>query len=187
MHKLFPSQRPDEKIYLAIREHWILLVLKLLVWLIVAVPLFAYYWFGQRALPGLFEGQMGLFLNLLAQVYMTSLLVSLLVIFVLYYLNIHIISSMRIVDIDQQGLLSHVVSELNIDKIEDVTSETNGVLGTMFDFGTVYIQTAAAKERFEFQNVPNPGLLTKIILDLYEKIHHAEQSKEQIQNHKIII
>jgi hypothetical protein len=44
----------------------------------------------------------------------------------------------------------------------------------MFDFGTVYIQTAAAKERFEFQNVPNPGLLTKIILDLYEKIHHGK-------------
>jgi hypothetical protein len=97
------------------------------------------------------------------------LLVGLFIIFVLYYLNIHVVTNIRIVDIDQTGLFNHTVSELRLEKIEDVTSETKGVLGTLFNFGTVYVQTAGAKERFEFENIPDPAMVSKMILDLYSK------------------
>ncbi len=97
----------------------------------------------------------------------------------MYYLNIQIITSLRIVDIDQVGLFSHTIAELHIDKIEDVTSETKGVLGTMFDYGNVFVQTAGTKERFQLDNIPHPGQVEKIILDLYEKnSNFAKEGRE---------
>ncbi len=168
MHKLFPSQEPDEKIYIAVREHWVLLALKLVVWAVFFVIPVGFYRLAPGVAPSLFEGQLGTITTLFSQVYGLFLLLSLFLIFIMYYLNIHVITNLRIVDIDQVGLFSHVVSELHIDKLEDVTSQTNGVLGTMFDFGAVLIQTAGTVERFDFENVPHPGQLEKLIIDLYE-------------------
>jgi hypothetical protein len=88
-----------------------------------------------------------------------------------------------VVDIDQVGLFSHVVSELHIDKIEDVTSETEGIFGTIFNYGQVFVQTAATIERFEFDNVPNPAGIEKLILDLYEQnSNFAKEGKEADNN-----
>ena len=89
-----------------------------------------------------------------------------------------IITDRRIVDIDQVGLFSHTISELHIENIEDVTSQTNGVFGTLFSYGMVYVQTAGTHERFEFDNVPNPGAVERMILDIYESIP-PEQRKHQ--------
>ncbi len=178
MHRLFPGQTAEEKIYIAIREHWVVLAMRIAVWAILLVALIGFYAFAPRTVPGLFEGTAGLMTELATQIYILFLGISLFVIIVLYYLNLHIITNIRIVDIDQEGLFRHVISELHIEKIEDVTSDTSGVLGNIFDYGTVRIQTAGASERFEFQNVPNPAKLVKIILDLYE-INDAQDLHRQ--------
>ena len=115
--------------------------------------------------------------NLFTQVYTLFLCLSLLIIWLSYYLNLQIITDRRIVDIDQQGLFSHTISELHIENIEDVTSETKGLFGTLFNYGMVYVQTAASIERFEFDNVPNPAAIEKLILDLYEKSPHEGMHK----------
>lgn len=169
--KLFPSQQADETIYLVVREHWVYLTLKILVWVFFAAALILFNRLGHNYLPNLYEGSFGPITLLFTQVYTLFLTLALFVIFVIYYLNIQIITNLRIVDIDQIGLFSHTVSELHIDKIEDVTSQTNGVLGTIFDYGDVYVQTAGTVDRFEFCNVPNPAGIEKIILDLYEQVH----------------
>ena len=169
MRALFPGQNEDEKIYIAVREHPVLLFIKILVWLIFVVILFAFRTYGPTALPMLFEGTAGSVVSVLEQLYIIFLGLSLFIIFTLYYLNMHIVTEMRIVDVDQIGLFKHTVSTLNIAQIEDVTSDTTGILGTIFDFGTIYIQTAGARERFEMGNVPHPGALSKIIIDLFEK------------------
>lgn len=169
MRKLFPSQMDDEKIYLVIREHWVHLFLKILIWVFFASALVLFNRFAQANLPAIFEGTWGQITQMFTFVYNMILALSLFLTFVIYYLNAQIITNIRVVDIDQVGLFSHVISELHIDKIEDVTSETNGILGTVFNYGNVYIQTAAAVERFEFNNVPNPAEIEKLVLDLYEK------------------
>lgn len=174
MERLFPSQEPNEVIHIVVREDMILLAIRLVVWLIIAslVPLF--YRYAPEVVPALFEGQLGIVTALFTNVYLMFLLVGLFIIFVLYYLNIHVVTNIRIVDIDQTGLFNHTVSELRLEKIEDVTSETKGVLGTLFNFGTVYVQTAGAKERFEFENIPDPAMVSKMILDLYSKEKNGE-------------
>lgn len=91
-------------------------------------------------------------------------------IWIIYYLNYQVVTSERIVDVDQRTLLYHTLAELNLGALEDVTVEIQGILATFFDFGNVYIQTAGTKRNFEFENIPNPHAVAKLILDLYEKL-----------------
>lgn len=173
--KLFPSQQPDEKILIVVREHWFPLFAKVFaITLLYLLPIV----FKMLLVDfDLFERSQtaSLIATAIVSVYYLGLLVALLVVFVLYYLNVHIVSEQRVVDIDQVGLLSHEVSELNIETIEDVTSHTKGLFGNILDYGTVYVQTAGGTERFEFDNVPNPAHIASTILDLYEK--HGDKEK----------
>ncbi|HYV33553.1 MAG TPA: PH domain-containing protein [Candidatus Limnocylindria bacterium] len=183
MKKLFPSQREDEEIYLVIREHWVHLALKILIWMFFVAILILFQRFGQANIPALFQGKWGQITELFTEVYTLFLVLSLFLFFVFYYLNVGIITSLRVVDVSQEGLFSHIISELHIDKIEDATSETNGVLGTLFGYGNVFIQTAGAIERFELHNVPNPAGIEKVIMDLYEKnSNFAKEGREGNNN-----
>lgn len=169
MQKLFPSQLDTETIYLVVREHWVKLALRLILWVLFVALLVGFEMQGPNLAPQLFADQSGQITSLFEQVYTLFLIVSLFIIWLLWYLNIQVITSLRIVDVSQEGLFSHTVSELHIDKIEDVTSEVDGILGTMFDYGMVFVQTAGTTERFEFHNIPHPSQIEKLVLNLYEK------------------
>jgi len=179
VNKLFPSQLDEEKIYLVVREHWVHLFLKVLVWVFFAAALVLFNRFANQYVPEILEGASGQVTLLFTQVYTLFMALSLFLIFTFHYLNIQVITNIRIVDVTQVGLFSHTVSELHIDKIEDVTSRTTGIFGTIFNYGDVYIQTAAAVERFEFNDVPNPAEIEKVILDLYEKNSNFAKEKEK--------
>ncbi len=178
MHnKLFPSQGPNEKILLIVREHWFRLFLKLFVVLVLAIlPLLVQYLISGSILS-IASDQALAMVSLVIQLYYLGLLVALFIIWILYYLNLHIVSEERIVDIDQVGLLNHVVSELNIETIEDVSSQTTGLFGNILDYGTVFIQTAGATERFQFENVPHPAKIAALILGVYEHDQNRERPK----------
>ena len=170
----------DEEIHLVVREHWVNLFLKIVVWGFFAAVLILFNRFAHASLPALFEGKWAQVTLLFTQVYTLFLTLSLFLIFVFHYLNVGIITSIRLVDVDQRGLFSHVITELHIDKIEDVTSKVNGVFGTIFNYGNVTIETAGATaENFVLENVPNPAGIEKMILDLYEKnSNFAKEGRE---------
>jgi hypothetical protein len=179
-NQLFPSQQPNERIILVVREHWFRLFLKMLfIALFAAMPFLLQIIFGSLGsfdpIPETERGEA--ISSLLLQVYYIVLVIATFIVWILYYLNLHIVSEERIVDIDQVGLLNHMVSELNVETIEDVTGHTIGLFGNLLDYGTVYIQTAGATERFEFDNVPHPGHIAKIILEVYENHQNRERPK----------
>lgn len=89
--------------------------------------------------------------------------------FIDYYLDVWIITNERIIDIQQRGFFSRIISEQRLYRIQDVTSEVNGWLPTIFKYGNVYIQTAGSQQRFFFQEVPNPDLIRDTIIKLIEK------------------
>ncbi len=160
------------------------LVLKFFIWFLLVLALIIFQVYGPQIVPGIFLGQAGQITSVFTILYILFLLLALFVIWVLYYLNIQVITDLRIVDVDQEGLFSHVVSELHIDKIEDVTSKVSGVLGTIFDYGMIFVQTAGAKERFQFYNIPHPGQIEKLILGLYEKnSNFAREGKDSSPIH----
>lgn len=179
MHKkLFPSQQPNEKIILVVREHWFRLFIKILVIAILAILPFAMRYLLGDAVTDFLDTERGAAItSVILQIYYIALVIALFIIWILYYLNMHIVSEERIVDIDQVGLLNHMVSELNVETIEDVTGHTVGLFGNILDYGTVYIQTAGATERFEFDKIPHPGHVAQIILEVYENHQNKERPK----------
>lgn len=94
-----------------------------------------------------------------------------------YYFDIWIITSERIINIEQKGLFIRSMSEVKYSKIQDVTAEEKGVIPTMLDYGDVFIQTAAEKERFVFRQVPNPYGLKDMIMNM-QKEQIKEESNE---------
>ena len=167
---MFPGQQADEEICLVVREHWMTFFLRFLAWLMFAAFLMLGDWAIAKYLPVLKTSPYAGFVALLRSVYLMFLLLGLLIVWVMYYLNVQIITNQRIVDITQNSLLSHTISELHLSRIEDVTAEVTGIFGTLLDYGNVYIQTAGETERFTFVRVPNPQKIEKLILDLYEQL-----------------
>lgn len=169
MHrKLFPSQKPDEKLYIVARQHWFILFKRfVVVFILFLIPFFIIPIILNTGSVAVSDNIRSL-VYFLRDVYWTGLFVAAFIVWAIYYLNLYIVSEERVVDIDQLGLLKQVVSELNIETVEDVTSETIGLFGSLLNYGTVYIQTAGASERFEFENVPNPAEVANVVLTLFE-------------------
>jgi uncharacterized membrane protein YdbT with pleckstrin-like domain len=86
-----------------------------------------------------------------------------------YYLDLWIVTNDRILSIDQEGLFSRTISEVDLWRVQDVTSEVKGAVSTIFNYGNVYIQTAAEKERFVFEQVHNPNFIRQRIIELAEE------------------
>lgn len=85
-----------------------------------------------------------------------------------WFFNVNIVTNQRIIDIDFNRLFDHRVSEAQLEKIEDISHSSVGMWAVLFDFGSVYIQTAAEFREFEFRNIPRPRDVQDTINDLLE-------------------
>ncbi len=94
--------------------------------------------------------------------------------FVDYYLDAWIVTDQRILNVEQHGIFSRTVSELDLSNVQDVTSEVHGVIPSIFGFGNVFVQTAGQKERFAFEQVSSPHEVRQRVLELVE----AERVRE---------
>jgi len=94
-----------------------------------------------------------------------------------YYFDVWVITNRRIVNIEQKGLFVRHVSELTIERVQDVTVEVKGFIPTMLNFGDVYVQTAAEKERFVFRMVPNPYGIKDLIMNLQKEVEREETNE----------
>jgi uncharacterized membrane protein YdbT with pleckstrin-like domain len=94
-----------------------------------------------------------------------------------YYFDIWIITSERIINIEQKGLFMRSVSELKFERIQDVTVEVQGVIPTIINYGDVFVQTAGTTERFVFRHISNPYVIKDLIMSLQKK-QEAEETNE---------
>lgn len=83
--------------------------------------------------------------------------------FLIWYFSIYLVTNERVVDFDFHGFLHREISDCSLSKIQDVTSQIIGPLHTFFNYGHVFVQTAAERPVFEFHDVPHPNLVVKEI------------------------
>lgn len=86
--------------------------------------------------------------------------------FVLWYFNIGLVTTKRIIDFDVSGILFKEVSETKLNLVEDVTYSQVGAIRSVFNYGDVKIQTAGNNENFEFDRAPEPARIVRIIADM---------------------
>ena len=158
----FETQEADEKIILLLRQHPIVN----LGWLLIAITMLfvpAFWDFLPITwLPIRFQLMtiIGWYLLVLAFILEK---------FLGWYFNVYIVTDERIVDIDFEGLIYRNLSVSQLNNIQDVTFKQSGSAATLFNFGDVYIQTAAEQREFDFKRVPQPSRVVEILYMLQQE------------------
>jgi len=103
----------------------------------------------------------------------------------LYSLNVFVITSQRIIDIDQRGFFDRTVSETTYDKIQDVSYKIKGVGQTLLHYGSIMIQTAGTQANLELQGVKDPEKVQEMIVQFQQEI--ADQmSNDQTEDSQLV-
>jgi len=162
------SLRPNEKIYLIKRRHRIVLMRELFPELLIfAVVIILMIIIAFSPLPSLPDWLTRFFPSLLEfnlrylSLFFLSLFLLILwtVIFFIvtnYYLDYWIVTNERTIQTELRGLFSRVLSDVNHDRIQDITVDVKGFLPTIFHFGDLHIQTAGEFREFVFRQIPDP-------------------------------
>ena len=93
--------------------------------------------------------------------------------YLIWFYNIGLVTSERIIDIDFSSIVSENVAATKLPQIEDVSYSQVGVIRSMFDYGDVLIQTAGATDQFVFESVPHPERVIKVINSLISEENNA--------------
>lgn len=144
--------KKEEKILVIIRQHWVKLVLPIFVWVLAAVLLI---WLLQ----------------------VTGFLITLLLALYPFYEylnwknNLWCVTNLRVVD--ESGFFSRYSKESPIDKINNVEYDQS-LLGRIFGFGTVDIQTAAELGETTYEMIHHPKLLKDTITQAQEEYKRSQ-------------
>ncbi|MDO9231193.1 MAG: PH domain-containing protein [bacterium] len=176
-HYHFEGQKNGEEILMVIHRHWFNILTHFSVIFFMILFLFGSY-FLTAILFDEFSEQ--LLLNLTAfmrSLFFTFLWLLFFAIWIDYYFDVWIVTSERIINIEQKGLFTRVVSELELEKIQDVTTDVRGVIPTFLNYGHILIQTAGERERFIFRNVPDPYAIKDTIMKLQNELENKEENQ----------
>ncbi len=96
----------------------------------------------------------------------------------IYNQNRIIVTGHDVKQIIQRGLLFRSISRLELSDVEDVAVDQNGLLPTLFDFGTLTIETAGAQQdNFVFPYCAHPNIYAHRLLHARGKYIEATAGK----------
>jgi hypothetical protein len=166
----FKGQHQNEQIIKIVRRHWFNVLQQFLIFFAIILVLII----AAAITPSITEDfSISQFSNIFIFAESTiAILVWIFMFFVWidYYFDVWIITDERIVNIEQKGLFSRAVSELEFSKIQDVSTDVKGVIPTVLNFGEVYVQTAGTAGKFVFHKIPDPYHIKAIIMNLQKRI-----------------
>jgi membrane protein YdbS with pleckstrin-like domain len=175
------KQKSYEKIEYQIRRHLVTTVPASIGFLLLLIAPFGTYFLVKHSFADLlFDTSSLVPIVLFVSIYYLSIALFSYTYFVNYYIDLLLITNDRLLHIEQQGIFSRTISEVDLYKIQDITSEITGFFPSLFNYGDLLIQTAGALEKFMIFRVPNPEGLRQTILDLAEadrKFHESASTQ----------
>lgn len=168
----FIKQKSYEHIQYILHRHPLTFLPTILVFLLLAsIPLVIYVF-----TSGMFASEEGappspvsIVATLAASAYYLSILIFFYTQFIIYYLDVWVVTDDRVIDVDQKTLFSRSISELDLASIQDVTTDIKGFFPTLFDYGDVMVKTASDNPNIIFRNVPHPNKIRADLVDLSDK------------------
>lgn len=161
----------NERIVLRVHRHWFILFVQALpLILLLFLPLFVR---GGLSLTGiaplisLGENPQKL-VALLSAVWALFMWVTLFLVWTDYYLDVLVVTSKRVIDIEQKGIFSREVAAFRLDRIQDVTVNISGVIATFLEFGNIHIQTAGETADIIVRGIPDPHHIRETISRLQD-------------------
>jgi hypothetical protein len=96
-----------------------------------------------------------------------------------YWQNQWTVTTDSITQITQKSLFTRQVSQLSMDNLEDVTVDQNGIIPHLFNYGTLKVESAGERSKFQFPYCPSPNEYARRILEAHEQFL---EDRRNIQN-----
>ncbi|MDP2668700.1 MAG: PH domain-containing protein [bacterium] len=166
----------NEKVLMVLHKHWIIIVGRFIAGAFLAilpllvVPAVLALDSVQKVIQLDNAGAAILFFQV---IYLMIIALLLFMFWVDYYLDMWIITSERIIDINQMGLFRREISEFMLDKIQDITVVIPDFMATLLKYGNINIQTAGEKS-FEIKQIHKVYEAKNIILDASKALNNKK-------------
>ncbi|MBU4421967.1 PH domain-containing protein [Candidatus Parcubacteria bacterium] len=96
-----------------------------------------------------------------------------------WYFNCGIITSLRVIDIDQKGLFNRIVSEVPYYKIDDVSYNIKGIKQSMFRYGNVVVAIRGYRSSVTLRNVAKPAMIQELVLEVERRVRKWDENEEK--------
>ena len=160
----YPHQRPDERIVFYLRRHWFVFFKTILFYAVLLIFPYLFFLLSETLFPNLLSSSVGFPAIVIgASIYYLFIWLFFFHAFADYYLDMWIVTNHRIINIEQEGLFARVISEQDLQRIQDITSDIHGFFPTLFGYGNVHIQTAGEQQRFTFEQVSHAAEVARNI------------------------
>ncbi len=173
----FAGQKNGERILLVVRRHWFNILSQFFTVFLMIGILAGSYFYLPLFFPSLQEQLPASLFVFMESLFAMLIWIILFLVWIDYYFDVWIITNYRVVNIEQKGLFNREVSELELEKIQDITTEVIGIIPTFLNYGDVFMQTAGETERFCFRNVPDPYDIKDLVMNL-QKAKLRQKSEE---------
>lgn len=148
---------PGERLVSIVRKHWFLIVPRLVKFLFIISLLII---FANKLISS------GESLAIIA-VLVASFFVYSIYAWILLRVNYYIITSERIIRIDQQGVWNRNLNEIQISDIIDIALSEKGIAATILKFGSIKIILKNSM-RFDMANITDPARIYQGLIKLKE-------------------
>lgn len=169
---------PGEQVLIETRKHWFLFILELLPYAFLALlPFVLVKMIGlipQEMMRESASGWENPMLQAGAALWLLLVWTAAWGAFTRYFLNVWVVTNMRIVEIHQRGFFNREVSSVLLSRVQDVTTEVVGLLPSLLSIGDIKVQSAGADVEFHMRGIPRPEDTRDLIMNNVAK--HSKPS-----------
>lgn len=183
------NMREGEVIVLVVRKHWFVLFRELVVITILfLIPFFFFSFFlgflAQGGTAPTLPPAIGFFFASFWTLILWNVLFAR---WTDYYYDVWIVTSQRVIDIEQKGLFNRDVATLfNLNYVQDVTTVLTGFFGNILGFGKLQVQTAASKDEFVMYDIADPVRVEHLIREAQRKYYPLPgHGQSQLPGHEV--
>ncbi len=119
---------------------------------------------------------------LFGAIYLLSISILFFTQFISYYLDMWVVTNDRIIDIEQYNIFSRTIAELDLFRIQDVTSNVHGFIPSLLHYGNVEIKTASQNIDIVFRSVPHPNTVREDLIRLSHEDRKYHYSQPGVHN-----
>ncbi|OGZ33583.1 MAG: hypothetical protein A2Y98_01460 [Candidatus Portnoybacteria bacterium RBG_19FT_COMBO_36_7] len=172
---MFFELKPEEKIIMTLRRHWLVLTFSLIWFLpVFLIPFVLWLTASYLNIQSVFFAP---FFWLFCSLWWLFAWAGLAINWVNIYLDYWIITNQRIISTYQKGLFRREVSELSFSRIQDITVSVKGIIKTFVNYGSLEIRTAGTFDKIREPKEDNVFILEDIpkpyeVQNTLSQIHH---------------
>lgn len=160
---------PNERILAVFRKHWFVILFELFGLFILAIAPLGLYLFGKIFIFDSLVSGIGIIFAFFYVLFLIILWVTGFNLWLDFYLDKLLVTTERVIEIEQRGLFSREISSLNLENIQDVTIEVHGIIQTFFKLGDIHVQTSGAQKKVSISYLAHPEYAKHVIMDLHHQ------------------